>query len=382
MINNKESWWKVTEFDLPNADKYYFDIESIYMADTELKDKQFTNYFFQESCQMLANSIKLFQLGYFDSAFYSLRQSIENSIGTLYLLANPHEMKSWNRLENGFESGKMANWLKEKEPIFQDIRAKLKHYLDSIFNEREKMNKYVHKQGLQSFYTYYRAMDNDTQKQKSFYKIKSDFEHALIKTIGAVAIYRLSVDPFPLLLNDEEVLYRSWDFWTIPFNDDFIKKYIGNDVIELYKTTNIYVDYRNSIMKQERQNDTIFKLIHCQIFNRTDFNEFMKQSALCSNNDKIVVSLFMMSNKISKVYNGFDIYTSDVKSNNDEIVGVNNKNEYFIGESNNYNIEYGNAYLSRWKVAEEYYYLEHNECLSSEEIFSINILVLNYNSTI
>ena len=39
--------------------------------------------------QMIANSIYLFQEGFFDAAFYSLRQSIEISIGTLYLTANP-----------------------------------------------------------------------------------------------------------------------------------------------------------------------------------------------------------------------------------------------------------------------------------------------------
>lgn len=59
---------------------------------------------------MIANSIFLFK-GIFDTAFYSLRQSIEISLGTLYLTANPEKMKEWEKLEPGFESGKMAKYL-------------------------------------------------------------------------------------------------------------------------------------------------------------------------------------------------------------------------------------------------------------------------------
>lgn len=40
-----------------------------------------SNTFFEEACQLIANSVQLFKLGYSDAVFYSLRQSIETSIG-------------------------------------------------------------------------------------------------------------------------------------------------------------------------------------------------------------------------------------------------------------------------------------------------------------
>lgn len=90
--------WKVRKFVLPKASDYFWDIENITWAQTGLIDAFGANRFFDEASQMIANSIFLFQKGFFDAAFYSLRQSIEISIGTLYLTANPEKMKEWNRL--------------------------------------------------------------------------------------------------------------------------------------------------------------------------------------------------------------------------------------------------------------------------------------------
>lgn len=85
--------WKVRKFVLPNASDYLWDIENITWAQTGLIDAWEANRFFDEASQMIANSIFLFQKGFFDTAFYSLRQSIEISLGTLYLTANPEKMK-------------------------------------------------------------------------------------------------------------------------------------------------------------------------------------------------------------------------------------------------------------------------------------------------
>ena len=114
--------WKVRKFVLPNASDYLCDIDNITWAGTGLIDAWGANRFFDEASQMIANSIFLFQEGFFDAAFYSLRQSIEISIGTLYLTANPEKMKEWKKLEPGFESGKMAKYLQEQEPVFKELK--------------------------------------------------------------------------------------------------------------------------------------------------------------------------------------------------------------------------------------------------------------------
>lgn len=160
--------WKVRKFVLPNASEYLWDIDNIRWAETGLINAFGSNRFFDEASQMIANSIYLFQEGFFDAAFYSLRQSIEISIGTLYLTANPEKMNEWKKLEPGFESGKMANFLREHEPVFKEIRTKMSTFFDNIHAIQKKTNKYVHKQGFFSFYTTQRLSWSDHREEKIY----------------------------------------------------------------------------------------------------------------------------------------------------------------------------------------------------------------------
>ena len=81
--------WYVKPIGIPNADGYITDLNNISLAVTGFVHAWESNLFFGEASQLIVNAIGLFQLGYFDCAFYSLRQSIEISIGTIYLTANP-----------------------------------------------------------------------------------------------------------------------------------------------------------------------------------------------------------------------------------------------------------------------------------------------------
>lgn len=227
--------WKVRKFALPNATKYIRDIDNITWAETGLIDAFGANRFFDEASQMIANSIYLFQEGFFDAAFYSLRQSIEISIGTLYLTANPEKLEKWKALEPGFESGKMVCFLKNNEPVFKDIRTKLPTFFKNLRTIQKKTNKYVHKQGFSSFYTTQSYSWSDHRENKIYSKIISDFEETVKAAIGAVAMYRLAIDPLPIILMDEELMMRSADFITQPYSEEFVAEYIGYNNIELYK---------------------------------------------------------------------------------------------------------------------------------------------------
>ena len=263
--------WKVRKFVLPNASEYLWDIDNIRWAETGLINAFGSNRFFDEASQMIANSIYLFQEGFFDAAFYSLRQSIEISIGTLYLTANPEKMNEWKKLEPGFESGKMANFLREHEPVFKEIRTKMSTFFDNIHAIQKKTNKYVHKQGFFSFYTTQRLSWSDHREEKIYNKIVADFEKTLKVAIGAVAVYRLAIDPLPIILMDAELMTRSGDFMTEPYSKEFVDKYIGLENIELYKQTEIYQDYKEWLMSQEKQNEAVYNIIHWQIIEKTAF---------------------------------------------------------------------------------------------------------------
>ena len=374
--------WMVRKFILPNASDYLWDIENITWAETGLIDAFEANRFFDEASQMIANSIFLFQKGFFDTAFYSLRQSIEISIGTLYLTANPGKMKEWKKLEPGFESGKMADFLRKHEPVFKEIRDKIPTFFDNIRTIQKKTNKYVHKQGYSSFYTTQRYSWSDHREDKIYLKIVSDFEETLKMAIGAVAMYRLAIDPLPIILMDEELMMRSGDFVTKPYSDEFVNKYIGAKNIELYKQTDIYQGFKESIMSHEKQNEAVFDIIHWQIIDRSKSEDITKQIHLLSYSDRLAVVIMMVSTKIPQVYiEGYFHYTSDVKAkHSDTVIGASYYEDFFANKgNNNFNVPFKNgSYISRIKIKEEYSYIESNEPLNQQEIDLLNYIAKTF----
>lgn len=91
-------------------------------------------------------------------------------------------------------------------------------------NLSASLNKYVHKQGLQHFYISRNHSLNHNKNQDVFIK---NFQYYLEKCIGVVAVMRLAFDPFPILLMDEEILFRCFDSMTDPYSEEFVEKYIG-----------------------------------------------------------------------------------------------------------------------------------------------------------
>lgn len=370
--------WYIKPLELCNAEKYIVDINNISLATTGFVHAWESNLFFDEACQLIINAIKLFQLGYFDCAFYSLRQSIETSIGIIYLTANPNKEDEWKALLGGFESGKMTAWLKNNEPTFMDIREKMHGFFDNVWNVQKRMNKYIHKQGYASFYQVTRNPFLVQQKGTSESQIIMDFEYYLKLCIGAVAVYRLAIDALPVVLMDEDILLRTGDLITEPYSQEFVDTYIGSENIEAFKTTEIYKDFYESLQRNEKRNEAVYNLIHFQYYNREKMDDYMTQLHLCSFTDRVVMCLFTISNKISQVFvDGIHWYYSDVRSNNKDkpiTMGLSYFEDLFSNIENDFNLHYHNAFLSRCQINGNYTYFEHNEILGEKEVECVKLI--------
>lgn len=361
---------------IKDVEEYLMAINQIRTAKTGFVNYMESNLFFDEACQCLINAINLFQYGYFDAAFYMLRQSIETSIGTLYLVSNKDKIKNWENLERGFEQGKMAEWLRNNEKSFYEMKELMPDFFQRIRDDQETMNKYVHKQGYQSFYTIVR---NKKDEESWLNNTQCEFERILCDSIGAVTVYRLAIDAFPVALAEEDLALRSPDLITEGLSIDFLEKYIGKDSIEGYKQTQIYkdtVDWLNSLPKQS---EPVYYLIHYQIVNRKFHDDYVKQWNLLGFDDRLALQLFFICKKVCRIYvNGFIAYSSDTNSLNSEIViGVSYFKEIFSNSPSENNLKYKKSYLSRIKIGNDYTYLEHNEELTSDEIKQYNNYVLN-----
>ena len=328
-----------------------------------------SNVFFSEACHLIANAISLFRMGYFDCAFYSLRSALELSIGTLYITEKGEdEIKKWAKQEDGFEQGNMVKYLKSNASIYSNMRDEMNDYFENIRNIQLRLNKYIHKQGLSTFYSFHAG----NMYIKSRKKRLNDFDDFVTHCIGAVAVYRLAIDPLPIILSDEKLMYKSPDFITEPYSDDFIEKYIGLKHIECYKRTQIYKDYYTHINNRETQSEGIFMLIHGAYYNRNYNNAILEQFHLLSFYEQMAVSFFSVSTKISDlILNNALFYNSDIKSKRTSggiTIGESFYNELFEKYPNEKTIDYYNVFLTRIKVCDEWEYIEHNEMLSDKEM--------------
>lgn len=87
-ISEHKEKYNLKPLELKGKETYYHDLFNIEHSWTGRLDAQIANTFILEANQLLVNSIVLFEQGYFDCAFYSLRQSLEVSTTMTYLVDN------------------------------------------------------------------------------------------------------------------------------------------------------------------------------------------------------------------------------------------------------------------------------------------------------
>lgn len=312
--------------------------------------------------------MKLFELGYFDCAFYSVRQAIELSLSGLYLFSNPDKIKGWKNLENGFELRTIVPELKVGKGEFAEIKELFGDFFERIENEKMLINKYVHKQGYKSMYYYYNSF-NAHEKPDRIATLTIDYETILHDTITVVALYRLVIDPYPILMLDEDIVSRMPDLMADSFSQSFVEKYISDEYVERYKKSKIYKTFYDYFKALPAQNEAVHALIHWQLFERKDYDCIKEQYNLLSLHDLEAIDLFMCSEKIGAVIiDGCIDYHCETKLKDTSlIVGDAYYAKVFEGKED-FNIVHKGNYISRIHLNDSMTYLKHCDVLAKEEI--------------
>ena len=370
--------WNIKPLPLPNASEYLEDLNDLRFSDSGMLSEVNPFFFVNEACQLLANSVKLFELGYFDCAFYSVRQAIEMSLSGLYLFSNPEKLKGWRNLEKGFELKTIVPELNVGKEEFAEIKELFSDFFDRIAEEKKLMNKYVHKQGYKSLYFHYNSF-NSQGKTERISSLTKDFETTLHDTITAVALYRLVIDPYPILMLDDDIVTRMPDLMAESFSKRFVEKYISEEYVERYKKSEIYQGYYDYFKAQPSQNEAVYALIHWQLFERKDYNQVKEQQELLSLHDMEAVDLFMCSPKIgSVIIDGCMNYSSETQLKDSSLViGEAYYEDVFEGQAD-YNVAYRGDYISRFHLNDSMTYVKHNDVLEKEELSKILELCEHY----
>jgi hypothetical protein len=351
---------------------YFYDLMNIERSFTERVDALLSNTFILESAKLIVNAINLFEMGYFDCAYYSLRQSLELSTTMIYLLdidedRREKELKKWKREERFPMQAKMMEYLNKNGANFKDFKSKLEKYFNQLELTKTKLHKFVHKQGLDKFYVSRNHPLNSSKSRESFIK---EFEGYLKTCIGAIAVFRLGIDPLPILLNDEEIYHRTGDLMTCAYTKEFIEMYIGNEVVESYKKTEIYQGHYDYFFSQVKQHACVTDVRKDNYIDIDKIDEILSQRHLLSNSDIFAVLLCKASDKIAKVYTSYGLiqYFTNRNTVRKNMSWNSRDFQKFKKCKPSSNIPYDEAFVTHVLLNKESFFIEHNELFDNEEI--------------
>lgn len=358
---------------LDGKERYYFDLMNIEHSWTGRIDiGNIGNAFIMEAEQQIINAIELFEHGYFDCAYYLLRSAVDLSTTMVFLTDMPDDekkafLKNWKETKGFPMQGQMIKLLSNRGYIFSDMKSRMPDFFLKAKELSAELNKYVHKQGLQHFYISRNHPLNAQKSQETFIRT---FEQYLHRCIGVVAVMRLAIDPFPILLMDEEILYRCFDTLTEAYSNDFVEKYIGFDIIDAYKRTDLYIGTYNAFIGDEKKNEAVFNVVKHQYIDSQKMDDLLKQLHLMSKDDIICVLLVQACNKVIKLYclNGMLMYFTEKETNRKAMPWSGNDFKRFADATDKINQPYDEAYISVLFFEDTPYFIEHNEPLSNDEV--------------
>lgn len=374
-MENKYSDFKEKQNIIPlkikNKENYYIDLLNLENSWTSRADAQIANAFIEESVQLIINSIRQFELGYFDASFYSLRQSLEVSTTMTYLIDNDEETRNkqlvkWKSQSNFPQYSQMLKLLEKNKSTFFDIKSKLVDYFEVLKETKHKLNKYIHKQGFNTFYiTRYIQLYN--QGTDDFI---TEYESYLNTCIGSIAILRLTIDPFPILLKNNDIYTRTEDLMTTAYSDNFIEKYIGFKHIDSYKQTDIYQNHYNAIISDEAKNEFVLDVVKNQYIDTENFDKIFEQKHLLNKYAIFSIIICSISDLISKVYylGGAMYYHTNIQSCRTEMSWNSSVFLSFSSNTEKFNQQYDEVYISVIELLNESYFIEHNNKFNNNEL--------------
>lgn len=360
----------------PNKGEYYSLVHEIGNTVTYFVGEKFSITFgiVKESEHMLINAIALFEKGYFDAAFYMLRQVMELCMMIAYFFELPDDertqrFKEWKGSVERFPGvGEMRRTLESADYSvdFRDFKEKMPEFFDEFANVYRKLNKYTHKQGLRYFYSV--RWHNDPKIDES---LLVNFRKYLDLVIGCVAVFRLMIDPLPVLKLEEEIEYRTADILMYPFSPKFVAKFIGDERLTAYKKTKLCSGFKADILRNnEKLSAATYNYIKWGLLERDSIPEVLKQKHLLSQRQIVQLMFVDKFIQITAIHTCGGLLTCQTDVDSSRIDRSVSTAEFDLLEksSHPYNQPYKGVFISVVNVQDESYFLEHNEIIDERTI--------------
>lgn len=339
---------------------------------TGIGDKLFCNGFMMESVELLKHGIFLYEDGYFDCAFYSVRQSIENMNNMLFISESENEFGKWKAKERFPSDRQIKNKLQQINAAYSEIKTAIPEVFDSYDELLKNANKYIHKQGFDTFYL------QPWQQEKLVSNRTRLFIDFLKQSIGLVMIMNIVLDPLSLALSDPDVdAHIPFDPMTEHIPLGIFEEVFSDDIIKRIKKTNFYKECVGYFLENEEMNGATYAVIRYQYYTIDALSDIEKQVHLLDIWQALCFYILKSGIKVSHFYfqNDFLGYSTNIKPSHQLIeLRSDQFDKYAIGDGEK-NIEWNRMFISVYKVFDSYIILQHNEPLSQSDLSVMQTII-------
>lgn len=344
-------------------------------------DRIFCNSFINEAIRLLINAIFLYEDGYFDCAFYSVRQAAETCNNMLYIAnKGTSALKQWDEKNYFPMNSKLISQLSQIDIFYAQIKESIPEFFDAYEKETAKSNKIIHKQGFDTFYLSHQnpmcGIKIDTEKEKQLF-----FEF-ITNTICLVIILYIVVDPISLILSDEELtMHFNFDPMSEPADIIFLRTHLSSDIDSKIKSTVYFKEFSQQFLEKEKMLPATFDVVRYQAFDLTHLKDIKSQEHLLGFYEKLILALLSSGIQVSHIYPDCFLlgYITSIPSNYQPTKWSSSDYERFRSSSTAYNIPYYTIFRSVIKGPKENWLLEHNIPFATDDIEKIKDIFDEYN---
>ena len=357
---------------LPEHDELLSTLRALIPTTGNLNE-MFCNMFFSESVELLKHAFFLYEDGYFDCAFYSLRQSIENMNNMLLSAVDADKYELWKE-KGRFPTDKaVKDLLSRQNDAYNEIKTVIPEFFEQYDELLKKANKYIHKQGFDTFYVS-NNISNFTDQEERTNLFLSFLKYA----IGMMLIMNIALDPLSLALSDYEVdSHIPFDPMTEPIPIGIFEKYLSLDIIEKIKTTDHYTTLKDYFLNMEELNEATYAVLRYNYFNVEQLDEREKQITQLDLSQARMFCILKSNIKATHFYWDYGIlgYSTSYKPKvHIKEYRSNQFDDYLQGDIK-CNCDWQGMYISVFRALDSYLIVQHNEPLTETQISTLTFLV-------
>ena len=356
---------------LPEHDSLLQAIRALFPT-TGILQNMFCNGFMMESVELIKHALFLYEDGYFDCAFYSLRQSVEIMNSMLLLSDDEDRLKEW-KAKAWFPMDKAVKGLLEKNnAAYSEIREKIPEFFTHYNELLKTANKYIHKQGFDSFYAYYGRANAEAEEKRT-----ALFVELMKHAIGMILIMDIALDPLSLALSDPEVdSHIPFDAMTEPIPVHMLEEFLSPDLLNRIKETDHYQKVKHYFLEKEELSEATYGVVRCQYFDTSSLADIEKQENLLSVYERLILHILQAGIPATHFYMDYSTlgYATSIIPTKQISHYSSHQFDQFIGAEDMFNILWNEMYISVVKYLDTHMVIQLNRELSNTELEIIKTL--------